>query len=258
MASLKDTVALVTGATSGIGRGIADHFASLGALVAIHGRDQALGTEVVENLRASGHDAMFVSGDLSDVQACRRVVQTAIEWQGGVDVLVNNAAMTSRGYLENASVELWDDIMAVNLRAPFVCLQEAVKSMKTRGGGSIVNIGSINAYVGAPKLGPYSVSKGGLMTMTRNAASALKQYRIRVNQLNVGWTLTEGEDRVQRKDGKTEDWLADAIATRPFGRLLTPHDIAIAAAYFASDDAALITGAVLDLEQEPLGAPADF
>ena len=92
--------------------------------------------------------------------------------------------------------------MAVNLRAPFLCLQEAVRSMKARGGGSVVNIGSINAYVGLPALGPYSISKGGLMTMTKNAAVALGRYRIRVNQLNVGWTLTEGEEKVQRSDGK--------------------------------------------------------
>jgi NAD(P)-dependent dehydrogenase (short-subunit alcohol dehydrogenase family) len=258
MASLKDKVALVTGATTGIGRGIAEHFASIGARVVIHGRDEALGTEVVEGLRRNGHDAAFVAGDLADARTCRRVVQDAVRWQGGLDVLVNNAALTSRGYLESAPVELWDEIMAVNLRAPFVCLQEALPSMKARGGGSIVNIGSVNAYIGAPMLGPYSVSKGGLMTMTRNAASALKQCRIRVNQLNVGWTLTDGEDKVQRKTGHRADWLADAIATRPFGRLLTPEDIALAAAYFASDDGGLITGAVLDLEQEPLGAPADF
>ena len=82
------------------------------------------------------------------------MIRAAIGWQGGLDVLVNNAGMIDRGYLEDAPVELWDDIMAVNLRAPFICLQEAVKSMKTRGGGSIVNIGSVNAYIGAPKLGP--------------------------------------------------------------------------------------------------------
>jgi NAD(P)-dependent dehydrogenase (short-subunit alcohol dehydrogenase family) len=143
--------------------------------------------------------------------------------------------------------------MAVNLRAPFLCLQEAVRSMKTRGGGSIVNIGSINAYVGLANLGPYSVSKGGLMTLTKNAAGALNRYRIRVNQLNVGWTLTEGEDRVQRADGKGAHWLDEAVSTRPFGRLLLPIDIAIPAAYFASDDSALVTGAVLELEQFPLG-----
>jgi NAD(P)-dependent dehydrogenase (short-subunit alcohol dehydrogenase family) len=186
------------------------------------------------------------------------MVQAAIAWKDGLDILVNNAGMTDRGYLEDAAVELWDDIMAVNLRAPFICLQEAVKAMKTRGGGSIVNIGSVNAYIGAPKLGPYSVSKGGLMTMTRNAAGALNRHKIRVNQLNVGWTLTEGEDAVQKRQGTRTDWLSDALAIMPFGRLLTPQEIALAAAYFASDDSALITGAVLDMEQYPLGAPADW
>ena len=258
MASLSGRVALVTGSTSGIGQGIAEHFASLGATVVVHGREDGQGAAVMERLRRAGHDASYVSGDLQDVETCRRVVAYAVDAHGALDVLVNNAGVTSRGRLEDAPVELWDEIMAVNLRAPFLCLQQAVESMKARGGGSIVNIGSVNAYIGAPNLGPYSVSKGGLMTMTRNAAAALKQYRIRVNQLNVGWTMTEGEDRVQRLTGKHADWIADAVATRPFGRLLTPHDIALAAAYFASDDSALITGSVLDLEQEPLGAPADF
>jgi NAD(P)-dependent dehydrogenase (short-subunit alcohol dehydrogenase family) len=186
------------------------------------------------------------------------MMRQAIGWKGGLDVLVNNAGMTDRGYLEDSPVELWDDIMAVNLRAPFICLQEAVASMKPRGGGSIVNIGSVNAYIGAPKLGPYSVSKGGLMAMSRNAAGALNRYKIRVNQLNVGWTLTEGEDAVQKRQGTRADWLRDALAMMPFGRLLTPHEVALAAAYFASDDSALITGAVLDMEQYPLGAPADW
>jgi NAD(P)-dependent dehydrogenase (short-subunit alcohol dehydrogenase family) len=150
-------------------------------------------------------------------------------------------------------------MMAVNLRAPFILMQEAVAAMKSRGGGSIVNIGSINAYIGQDNLCPYSVSKGGLMTLTRNAAAALARYRIRVNQLNVGWTLTEGEQRVKTVDeGRGPEWLQDAIATRPFGRLLSPQDIAYAAAYFASDDSACITGSVLDLEQFPIGAPGTW
>ena len=168
-----------------------------------------------------------MAGDLRNVDACRQVVRDVVAQRGGIDILVNNAATTARASLENATVDQWDTIMAVNLRAPFLLLQEAVRSMKTRGGGSIVNIGSINAYVGLPQLGPYSVSKGGLMTMTKNAALALGRYRIRVNQLNVGWTLTEGEEAVQRSDGKGPDWLQDASATRPFGRLLLPADIAI-------------------------------
>jgi NAD(P)-dependent dehydrogenase (short-subunit alcohol dehydrogenase family) len=127
--------------------------------------------------------------------------------------------------------------------------------MRARGGGSIVNIGSVLAYVGEPKLGAYSVSKGALMTLTKNAASLLNRDRIRVNQINVGWTLTDGERRVKREqEGKGEEWIAEAIATRPFGRLLAPLDIAYAAAYFASPASECVTGSVLDLEQYPHGA----
>ena len=258
MPSLTNKVAVVTGSTLGIGRGIVEHFAAIGARVVVHGRDEKRVREVVDGLRASGHEADAVAADLANVDDCRRVVRFAIERFGGVDVLVNNAASTARGYLEDVPVELWDSIMAINLRAPFLCLQEAVKSMKGRGGGSIVNIGSVNAYIGEPKLGPYSVSKGGLMTMTKNAAATLNRYRIRVNQINVGWTLTEGEERVKREEGKGDEWLDEAIATRPFGRMLLPHDVALAAAYFASDDSALVTGAVMDLEQYPVGAPPNW
>src|ERR1051325_7451276 len=124
--------------------------------------------------------------------------------------------------------------MVAKCRAPFILLQEPIPHFRRRGGGSVVNIGSILAYVGEPKLGAYSVSKGGLMTFTRNAASLLNTARIRVNQINVGWTLTEGERRVKREqEGKGEEWIAAAVATRPFGRLLNPIDIAYAAAYFA-------------------------
>ena len=258
MATLENKVALVTGSSSGIGRGIAEHFAALGARVIVHGRDERETLAVRDRIRTAGGEAASCVADLADVEACRGLVRFAVERFGGVDVLVNNAASVARGYIEDAPVELWDAIMAVNLRAPFLCLQEAVKSMKARGGGSIVNIGSVNAYIGEPKLGPYSVSKGGLMTLTRNAAASLNRYRIRVNQLNVGWTLTEGEERVKRAEGKGPEWLTEAIATRPFGRLLSPHDIALAAAYFASDDSALVTGAVTDLEQYPVGAPPNW
>ena len=258
MASLAGKVALVTGSTSGIGRGIAEHFASLGARVAVHGRQERQARDIVDRLRRDGREAAFVVANLAEIDACRRVVRFTIETFGGIDVLVNNAASTARGYIEDVPVELWDEIMHVNLRAPFLCLQEAVKSMKARGGGSIVNVGSVNAYIGEPKLGPYSVSKGGMMTLTRNAASTLNRYRIRVNQINVGWTLTEGEARVKRAEGKGDEWLEEAVATRPFGRLLSPQDVAAAAAYFASDDSALVTGAVMDLEQYPVGAPPNW
>jgi NAD(P)-dependent dehydrogenase (short-subunit alcohol dehydrogenase family) len=258
MPSLDQKVALITGSTSGIGLGIAEHFAALGASVIVHGLEADEARRIAARLRHEGHQAIDIPGDLAAVETCREIVRLTVERFGGIDVLVNNAASTARGYLEDAAVELWDAIMDVNLRAPFLLLQESVKSMKTRGGGSIVNIGSVNAYIGEPKLGPYSVSKGGLMTLTRNAAATLARHGIRVNQINVGWTLTEGERRVKRLEGHGDEWLDAAVATRPFGRLLSPHDVAIAAAYFASDDSALVTGTVMDMEQFPVGAPPNW
>jgi NAD(P)-dependent dehydrogenase (short-subunit alcohol dehydrogenase family) len=255
VSSLTGKIAVVTGATSGIGRGIAEHFAALGASVVVHGRDREDGQETVRRVWANGRDGAYFEGDLTKEDVCRGVIRFAVEHFGGLDILVNNAGDTGRGDLEHIAVERWDTILAVNLRAPFILLQESIAPMRARGGGSIINIGSILAYVGEPKLGAYSVSKGGLMTLTRNAASLLNRDRIRVNQINVGWTLTEGERKVKREqEGKGDEWIAEAIATRPFGRLLTPMDIAYAAAYFASSESECVTGSVLDLEQYPSGA----
>jgi NAD(P)-dependent dehydrogenase (short-subunit alcohol dehydrogenase family) len=254
MSTLAGKIAIVTGSTSGIGRGIAELFAGLGADVVVHGRDRADGLETVRRVRAAGRRAEYFDGDLTDEEVCRELIRFTVERFGGLDILVNNAGDTGRGDLEHITVARWDAIQAVNLRAPFILLQASIPPMRARGGGSIINIGSINAYVGEPKLGAYSVSKGGLMTLTKNAASLLNRDRIRVNQINVGWTLTEGERRVKREqDGKGEEWIAEAIATRPFGRLLAPLDIAYAAAYFASPQSECVTGSVLDLEQYPAG-----
>jgi NAD(P)-dependent dehydrogenase (short-subunit alcohol dehydrogenase family) len=259
MPSLQDRVAIVTGSSSGIGKGIAEYLSSLGARVIVHGLEREAGEALVAKLQASGREAVFVAGDLMDEAACRGIVRGAVERFGRLDVLVNNAAMTSRGDIETATVAFWDRIMAVNLRAPFILIQESVPAMRNVGGGAIVNIGSINAYIGQDNLGPYSVSKGGLMTLTRNAAASLARHRIRVNQLNVGWTLTEGEERVKREEeGRGSDWLEHAVKTRPFGRLLSPQDIAYATAYFATDASACITGTILDLEQFPIGAPGTW
>ncbi len=258
MPTLTDRVAVITGSTSGIGRGIAVHFAQLGAAVVVHGTNTAHGEAVAAGIRGAGGRALFIAADLSDTDECQGIIRTAAREFGRVDVLVNNAGDVSRGTIETVPLALWDRILAVNLRAPFILMQAVIPHMRARGGGSIVNIGSVNAYIGEPKLCPYSVSKGGLMTLTKNAAAFLNQYRIRVNQLNVGWTLTEGEHRVKLLEGKGEGWLEDAVSTRPFGRLLEPQDIAYAAAYFASDESACITGSVMDMEQYPVGAPPNW
>ena len=259
MPDLKNRVALVTGSTLGIGHGIAEHFAALGARVAVHGLEVEAGERLAADIRGRGGDAAFFAGNLMDEAACRGMVGAVVERFGGLDVLVNNAGIYTRASVEQASVALWDRIMAINVRAPFVLMQASIEPMRARGGGSVVNIGSINAYVGMASIGPYSVSKGALMTLTRNAAQTLGKHRIRVNQLNVGWTLTEGEDKVQREEeGKPANWAEEAGKTRAFGRLLLPIDIAKAAAFFASDESALITGTVLDVEQFAIGAPGTW
>ena len=152
---------------------------------------------------------------------------------------------------------MWDEIFDVNVRAPFLLCQEAVRHMKDRQSGCIVNIGSVNAHCGLKRLLPYSASKGALMTFTKNLANYLTTYRIRVNQINPGWALTEGERHVVAVvEGKGENWLEDAVKTRPFGRMLLPADIANAVLFFATNE--LISGAVLDYEQLPFGAPSDL
>jgi NAD(P)-dependent dehydrogenase (short-subunit alcohol dehydrogenase family) len=120
-------------------------------------------------------------------------------------------------------------------------------------GGVVINIGSVNAYIGLPNLMAYSASKGAINTLSKNLASALTPWLVRVHVLNVGWTLTEGEVLVQRSEGAPEDWAIQGGATRPWGRLLDPAEIAAAIAFFASDEARVFSGAVIDLEQFPIG-----
>ncbi len=253
---LEGKIALVTGSTSGIGAGIASVFAHEGARVLVHGRNAEAGARVVQEIEESGVPAdrlAFHVADLLDPGECAALVGRAGEVFDGLDILVNNAGDFTRGTIDNTSVELWDRQMALNLRAPFLLTQAALPLMRTRGAGAVVNIGSVNAYIGGANLTSYSVTKGGLMTFTKNVAQQVNRDHIRVNQINVGWTLTEGEQRVQTKETGRADWLEAALPMRPFGRLLSPRDIALAALYFASDDSALVTGSVLDLEQGPVG-----
>jgi NAD(P)-dependent dehydrogenase (short-subunit alcohol dehydrogenase family) len=258
MSQLAGRVAIVTGSTSGIGRGVAVRLAELGARVIVHGRQEAGARETLDAVAKAGGAAAWYRADLGRANECRKLVEFAAETFGGLDILVNNAALTTRGDIEHVSPEIVDSVLSVNLRAPLLLTQAAIPHFRARGGGSVVNIGSVNAYIGEPKLCVYSVSKGGLMTLTKNAASLLNRDRIRVNQINVGWTLTEGERRVKREqEGKGDDWVEAAIATRPFGRLLLPADIAHAAAYFATSASECVTGSVLDLEQYPPGALPD-
>ena len=241
-----------------MGEGIARLFASEGASVVVSDKHEATAAAVAASIEQEGGRAISLRADVSVEADCRALIRQAARRYDRIDVLVNNAGMSTRGNIENTSCDVWDQIFATNVRGAFLCMREAVAYMKQQRSGSIINIGSVNAYIGEPKLMAYSASKGALTTLTKNTAGYLNQYGIRVNQLNPGWTMTPNEHRVKIEEGKGEEWVAEAVRTRPFGRLLFPRDIALAAVYFASDESHCITGSVVDLEQYPVGAPPNW
>jgi NAD(P)-dependent dehydrogenase (short-subunit alcohol dehydrogenase family) len=246
---LDGKVVIVTGATQGLGAAIARRCAALGASLVLTGRDAARGEAIRDQL-----GAVFVPAELSDPDACRAVVATAGD---RVDGLVNAAGLSTRGTLEDTSVELWDRLFAVNARAPFLLTQAVVPRMRRAGGGSVVNIITMSSHGGQPELMAYSASKAALAVFTRNSGFSLQPDRIRVNGLNIGWTATDGEHVVQTGEGASDDWLAAADASRPLGRLLRPDDIAPMVTHLLSDAAAMITGSVIDYDQTVLGTYAE-
>jgi NAD(P)-dependent dehydrogenase (short-subunit alcohol dehydrogenase family) len=223
--------------------------AAEGASVVIHGIESELGAAVVESIRATGGSATLVLGDLVDPETPQRMVAEAIRVFGRLDSVVNNAGVSTRSSLESTTPELFDFVMAVNARAPVLIIQAALPYHREAGDGRIVNIGSVNAWAGGPSLLAYSMSKGAMMTMTRNLATGLAQYGIRVNQLNIGWTWTPNESALQRSHGAPEDWAERAETRMPFKRLLQPEDIAKMVCYLLSSDGELISGSVIGLDQ---------
>ena len=249
-ARLKDKVILVTGSTSGIGEGMARIFVREGARVMIHGRRRGQAQKLVNEI---GGNASFVVGALEDAEVPETLIEKTVAQWGRIDGLVNNAAVMTRGAIEETDSEAFDHTVAVNLKAPFFLIRSVLPHFRRQGGGSILNIGSVNAYCGERSQCIYSVCKGAQMTLTRNLADAHGAEGVRVNQLNVGWTLTPNERALKAKEGLPVDWPPRLPKTfAPAGRLLSPEDVAWAAVYFLSDESALINGAVLDLEQYPM------
>jgi NAD(P)-dependent dehydrogenase (short-subunit alcohol dehydrogenase family) len=250
-------VALVTGATQGIGLAIARVLTASGAAgLLLTGRDGGRGEVAAAELRAAGTPARFVAADLAEPGAPTTVVSAALAEFGRIDALVNAAGLTDRASFLDATPGTWETLFAVNARAPFFLMQAAIRAMLERGTrGAIVNIASINAHCGAAELAVYSATKGALVTLTRNAAHAHATDRIRVNAINVGWTLTPGEEAMQGETlGHGPGWIDAADAAAPFGRLLRAEDIARLAVFLLSDAAGPMTGAIIDQEQWVIGA----
>lgn len=254
---LDGKVAIVTGGTQGLGEAIAHEFAARGlAGIIVTGRNGERGEAVASALAAQGCRAVFHRADLSDFAAVQSIVPAAERHFGRLDILVNAAGDTDRGTILDTTPELYNRIMAVNLTAPFFLIQQAARLMRRLGiAGSVVNIQSMSAHGGQSFLAAYSVSKGALATLTRNAAYGLIGDRIRVNGLNIGWMATPGEDAIMRlRHGAEDGWLEEASGQQPFGRLLDPREVAKAVAYLASAESGLMTGANIDFDQTILGA----
>ena len=246
---------VVTGGTQGLGRGIAHELAENGAEgIVICGRNINNGESVKNEILDKWCKCEFVKADLGKESDCRNVVKTCIEKFAHLDGLVNAAGITDRGSIEDTTVESWDNIFSINVRAPFILIKEAVKFMKEKAvHGSIVNIISDQAHGGYPFLTAYSSSKGALSVLTKNTANALKFDRIRVNGLLIGWMYTPHEHLVQIGMGKGENWLEETEKEQPFKRLLRPEDVAYAASFLLSRKAEMITGSLIDLNQHVIG-----
>jgi NAD(P)-dependent dehydrogenase (short-subunit alcohol dehydrogenase family) len=249
-------VFVITGSTQGLGEEIAMQLAQEGAEgLIILGRNKENGDRVAEALLANGAAKVkYVQCDLSKAEDCKRVIEVADAEFGRIDGLVNSAASTARGTWDDATVDHLDFLYAVNLRAPFLMMQAASKVMKREGkGGSIVNIGSVNGSGGMSKLPMYSATKGALETLTKNAAFSFRKDKIRVNNIAVGWMATPAEHATMLAEGKGENWLEEADATHPFGRILRPADVAKLVTHLLSDDAAMQTASIIHFHEQFIG-----
>lgn len=252
---LPDKVVLVSGGTQGVGAGIARAAARQGAIVVVSGRRPEVGDALVAELEAAGARSLFVRTDVSDVAQARASVTSTVQKYGRIDALVNCAGLTSRGTLLDTTPELFDAHIAVNLRAPFFLMQAAVQDMLLRkASGTIVNVISSSEHGGQPYLAPYVSAKAGLAGLTRNAAHAHRFDRIRINGLDIGWTETEGEDATQRRfHGAADGWLDQAGAGMPMGKLGQVDEIADFAVFLLSGRSGVVTGSVIDWDQNVLG-----
>jgi NAD(P)-dependent dehydrogenase (short-subunit alcohol dehydrogenase family) len=257
MKPFEGKVAIVTGGTQGLGVAIATLLAQRGATgIVTCGRSREKGEARAQAItKETGCRVVFVAADLGKVADCRAIVAQADQSFGRVDTLINVAAITDRGTILDTSPELFDQMFAVNVRAPFFLSQDTLKIMlREKIEGTIVNIGSMSALAGQPFIAAYCASKGALATLTRNLAFALLKNRIRVNALNIGWMASDGEDRIMRQyHGADDGWQQKLGAGLPNGRLVDPAEVARAVAFLASAESGLMTGSVVEYDQSIWG-----
>jgi len=236
---LEGKVALVTGASKGIGAAIAKQLATEGASVVVNYASSKEGADrVVSEIKKTGGKAVALQGDVAKAQDIERLFAEAKKQFGKLDILVNNAGVYEFSPLENISAEHYDRIFDINVRGLLFASREAAKYIDGNG-GSIINIGSVVSSIAPPNSSVYTATKGAVDAITKTLANELGARKIRVNAINPGMVITEGA----QSQGIIESDMRKQIESQtPLGRIGKPEDIAPAAVFFASDDSAWITG----------------
>lgn len=240
---LSNRVAIVTGASAGIGRAIARRFAEEGAHLALAAVDRAeVMEEDAERFRAMGRKAHAMEVDVGRLDNLRRMVEETVRELGGVDILVNNAAIRIQKSVDEVTEEEWDRLMAVNLKAYFFASQFVLPYMRRAGRGRIIHIASERGHIGAPGASAYCAAKGAILNLTRQMAVELAPMGIGVIAISPGPVVTEHHLARYKDEPEARKALLEAV---PLGRFGEPDEVAAAAAFLASDEAGFIHGTSL-------------
>lgn len=238
---------IVTGATSGIGRATAEAFGKDGGSLVLVGRQETALAEVAGAVRSAGGRAVACRADVTAADAPERIVNSALEAFGHIDVVVNAAGVIASGTLEATTDEVWDAMMAVNLRAPFRLMRAAAPHLTARK-GSVVNVSSVNGLRSFPGVLAYCVSKAGVDHLTRCAAIEMAPLGVRVNAVNPGVTVTNLHRRSGMGEAQYAAFLERSKETHPLGRPGHPDDIAALILFLASDRASWMTGETIPID----------
>lgn len=240
MKVLENKVALVTGATSGIGKTAAIALGAAGAKVVFSGRREQEGEDTANSIRQSGAECLFVRSDVSSETDVKALIQKTVETYGRLDCAFNNAGIDPPlKPLHEQSVDDFDKLMSINVRGLFLCMKYEIQQMLHQGSGVIVNNSSIGGLIAFPGLSPYHASKHAVMGLTRSAALDYAKQNIRINAVNPGIIATDMIDRTVTDTGSTPEQLASTV---PMGRMGQPEEIAATVVFLCSDAASYITG----------------